>query len=327
LPPSPSDRTGPSAAPPRRPAGRRLAALLLAAAVLAAVIAAAGPAAVADALARTDGRLVAVALLVVQVQTLASAWRWSYTAARLGVTVPLGRAYLEYALAGLVNGTLPGGVAGDVLRAVRVVGTGAAVAPAVRSVVIERLAGQVSFWLVAAAGLILLAVDRGDVPGGAMAALVAVPVLAAIAVATTVLLARRGPRRVRAALLGLGPDVARATLRDGALAVQLTLGIAVAASYVAVFALASAAVGAPLTVIAAVSIIPLALLAMLVPVGIGGWGLREGAAAVLWPLAGHDAAEGVAAGALYGILVVVGGLPGLLALVPRPPTGPSGKTA
>jgi uncharacterized membrane protein YbhN (UPF0104 family) len=298
-------------------------AVLAALALFLVVLAAVGPQAVADALARTDWRYLALALVVVQVQTVASAWRWRYTAARLGVDVPFGRAILEYALAGLVNGTLPGGVAGDVLRTVRVIGTGAATAAAVRSVVIERLAGQVAFWVIAAGGLALFAVQRGVVPGGAIALLVAVPVIAAAALAITVVLARSGPPRVRVALVGLGGDVLRTMVADGALPVQATVSLLIAASYVGVFALCGAAIGAPLPVLAAVSLIPLALLAMLVPVGFGGWGLREGASAMLWPLAGLSAAEGVATGALYGVVVVIGGLPGLVALLLRPPAAAS----
>jgi hypothetical protein len=181
----------------------------------------------------------------------------------------------------------------------------------------------VAFWVIAAGGLALFAVQRGVVPGGAIALLVAVPVIAAAALAITVVLARSGPPRVRVALVGLGGDVLRTMVADGALPVQATVSLLIAASYVGVFALCGAAIGAPLPVLAAVSLIPLALLAMLVPVGFGGWGLREGASAMLWPLAGLSAAEGVATGALYGVVVVIGGLPGLVALLLRPPAAAS----
>jgi uncharacterized membrane protein YbhN (UPF0104 family) len=302
---------------------RRIVAFLAAAGVLAAVLAAVGFSEVGQALTRTDWRLVVAALAVVQVQTLLSAWRWRFTAGRLGVDLQIGRAYLEYALAVLVNGTLPGGIAGDALRAARVVGTGTSTAAAVRSVVIERLAGQAAFWILAATGFALLITERGTAPGGAVTAIAAVPAMAAAAAGTTVLLARRGPRPVRAALDGLWHDVSRTIVRGGALAVQLTSSLVVAVSYVAVFALASAAIGAPLSLAGAISIIPLALLAMLVPIGFGGWGLREGAAAMLWPLAGYTPAEGVVAAALYGAIVLVGSLPGLASLAVRRPASPS----
>ena len=66
------------------------------------------------------------------------------------------------------------------------------------------------------------------------------------------------------------------------------------------FMAASAAVGAPLPALAAVTAIPLGLLTMLIPATIAGWGARETAAASLWPLIGYTASDGVAASILYG---------------------------
>ena len=76
--------------------------------------------------------------------------------------------------------------------------------------------------------------------------------------------------------------------------------------YIAVFLVASRAVGAPLPAIAAVTAIPLCLMTMLIPAGIGGWGTREAAAAALWPLFGFTNAEGVAASLLYGVISLAG---------------------
>jgi hypothetical protein len=53
------------------------------------------------------------------------------------------------------------------------------------------------------------------------------------------------------------------------------------------------------------------LLAMLIPLTIGGWGLREGAAAWLFPLAGATAAEGLAASVAFGLVFLCVALPGL----------------
>jgi hypothetical protein len=42
-----------------------------------------------------------------------------------------------------------------------------------------------------------------------------------------------------------------------------------------------------------------------VPLTIGGWGLREGAAVALFPLAGATAAEGFAASASFGVVFLL----------------------
>ncbi len=87
-------------------------------------------------------------------------------------------------------------------------------------------------------------------------------------------------------------------------------------TYIMTFLIASDAIGAPLPLIAAVTVIPLCLLTMLIPIGIGGWGTREAAAAALWPLFGFTGAEGLAASLLYGLLSLVGAaLPGIVVLV------------
>ena len=54
--------------------------------------------------------LSALALSVVQV--LVSAWRWRFTAGRLGIALPFGEAVREYYLSMFVNQVLPGGVFG-----------------------------------------------------------------------------------------------------------------------------------------------------------------------------------------------------------------------
>jgi uncharacterized membrane protein YbhN (UPF0104 family) len=261
----------------------------------------------------------------VQVQVLASAWRWRYTADRLGLAIGFGRAAREYYLASLLNMVMPGAVAGDVLRAVRSARNddgSSSLRAALRSVVLERLAGQVAFSVLTVSGLATAAAVGAGLPAGAGAVVAAVPLTLAAGAGLVLLAGRFGPRRVRAALADIWPDLCRAWFRDGSWLVQGVVSLAIAASYVAAFAVAGWAVGAPMPALGVVTLIPLALLSMLVPVSVGGWGVREGAAALLWPLAGLSAAEGVVTAALYGVIALVGALPGLVALWPtRAQTG------
>jgi hypothetical protein len=50
---------------------------------------------------------------------------------------------------------------------------------------------------------------------------------------------------------------------------------------------------------------------------VAGWGIREGAAALIWHAAGLDVAEGVAISISYGVVVLLSSLPGALMLLPR----------
>ncbi|WP_330218003.1 hypothetical protein [Marinobacter similis] len=54
---------------------------------------------------------------------------------------------------------------------------------------------------------------------------------------------------------------------------------------------------------------------MVIPLTVAGWGVREGAAAVLWPLAGLPAEQGVALSVAYGALVLISSFPGLAVLL------------
>jgi hypothetical protein len=54
------------------------------------------------------------------------------------------------------------------------------------------------------------------------------------------------------------------------------------------------------------------LFAMLLPISIAGWGLREGAAVILLPIAGFSATEGLAASVTFGLVSLVAVIPGLL---------------
>ncbi len=57
------------------------------------------------------------------------------------------------------------------------------------------------------------------------------------------------------------------------------------------------------------------LMTMLIPVSVAGWGVREGAAALLWSVVGLTPEEGAAISVTYGLIVLVAALPGVTALV------------
>lgn len=264
--------------------------------------------------------LLLLALALLSAQIFLSALRWSMTARALGQNLPFPTAVSEYHLGMLLNFTMPGGVVGDVGRALR---TRAAcgIAASARSVMIERLSGQVIVVLVLVPGLALW---PPTAPWGASAAAVAVAAVCAAALLATV----PGPlRRFGQALRRAWTPWPRA-LSQGAVSMAC-LGCMIGA-----MAACSAAVGAPLGP-AALVVAPLTLVAMLAPVSIGGWGLREGAAVAVWPLAGHSAQAGLAASIAFGVLALAASLPGVVVAArahaaradaaPRPQAAPSAR--
>lgn len=266
--------------------------------------------------------LAAAAVSVVQV--IVSAWRWRYTAARLGVALPLPTAVAEYYLGTFLNQLLPGGVLGDVSRAWRHASveevSDAPPDAAVHAVILERASGQVVMTMSAAVAAALLAIRWREIAvSSAIAVSVALAVCFGVAAAfiafraVSALVRRRSPHRVDRFL-----DDARSALLGGALPVQAVVSVGIVASYVVVFVLGARAVGleAPTALLALTA--PPVLVAMLIPVSVAGWGLREGAAAALWGFVGLPAADGVAVSVAYGLLVFVTSLPGAAVLVLRP---------
>ena len=268
------------------------------------------PERLADALADVPPGHALAALVVVQFQIVLSALRWRFTARRLGHPMSRRRAIREYYLGGILNQTLPGGIAGDATRAYR---TGCSEAGgwkrATAAVVMERLSGQFAFFMLTFIGLLAWAPRLPAEVGLDLRAVA----LAALSIVATIIAAVLLSRPLRTWGARHLPDIAAVFWKDGAFVVQAGLSILIVAGYVATFLIASAAVGAPLPPAAAFTIIPLCLLTMLVPIGIGGWGSREAAAALLWPLVGYTSAQGLAASLLYGAFSLAGtALPGLV---------------
>src|SRR3954454_15285484 len=242
-----------------------------------------------------DGRALAAAAGLVWVTTVCSAWRWKIVARGLGVDLSLSAAVAAYYRAVFLNVTLPGGVVGDVHRAVSHGRDVSDVGRALRAVVWERGAGQVV--QVVLTVVVLLALPS---PVHSFMPLVAIAVI--VAMSAVVLVARALP-----------------DIRDGLVTRRAWLGIALASAVVVcghtlTFLVAARTAGttAPLS-----RVLPLALLVMAVMVlpNIGGWGPREGAAAWAFGAAGLGAQRGVATSVVYGVMVFVATLPGLAVLV------------
>ncbi len=273
-----------------------------------------------EVLARLQGldiRWAALALAVTLVQFAISAWRRRFTAHRLGAPLPYAAALREYYLGSFLNQLLPGGVLGHATPAVRHGRDAGTLGIAIRAVFLERVSGQIALFLVAAAAIAASptlirntwALWRDGDP-----ALPASPAMALLLLGCGLALGWRH-RLVREALQRLLHDSRRALFTARALPIQLTTSLLVVATYLGVYLLAARALGVTTPVAVLLPPMCLSLLAMLVPLSIAGWGLRETAAAIAWPLAGLDAADGVAISVVYGALVLISSLPGGLILL------------
>jgi uncharacterized membrane protein YbhN (UPF0104 family) len=263
-------------------------------------------------LADADPVWIAAALLALTLQTLLSALRWRLTARQLGIALERGASIREYYLAQIVNQVLPGGVLGDAGRAFRARGQAGLLASG-QAVIFERLAGQIALFAVFGAGVAATALVPGGFDGPAWLVPTTLLVLAGVGL---VLLAAKagGRRRPLDALANFGAAFAVTVAAPDVRTRQCAMSLGTALCNIAAFACCAAAVGMPLALPAALVLVPLILLSMLIPLTVSGWGLREGAAASLLPLAGATSAGGLAASVAFGLTVLLAALPGLIAI-------------
>jgi uncharacterized membrane protein YbhN (UPF0104 family) len=266
-----------------------------------------------DGLRLIDGPAIAAALGIGALTTVCCAWRWRLVARGLGVRLPLRSAVAQCYRSVFLNATLPGGVLGDVDRAVhhgRDVGD---VKRGIRVVVWERTAGQVVQVAVAVAVLFAFPSPvRTHLP-----AAVALGLSVALAVVLLAWALHRGPARWARAL-----RTAKADIRAGLLSRRNWLGVVASSAlvmggYLATFLVAARTAGATAPLHKLVPLTALALLAMALPLNIGGFGPREGVAAWAFSSAGLTATQGVTAALVYGALVIISSLPGAAVLVVR----------
>jgi uncharacterized membrane protein YbhN (UPF0104 family) len=259
----------------------------------------------------------AAAVAALTLQTILSALRWRLTASRLGIEVSARTAIREYYLSQVINQSLPGGMIGDAGRAVRSRAQ-AGLARAGLAVVLERFAGQLAMFVVLATAFLFTLAAPGGLEWPRW---VAVPVMIAIACAAAapglVWLAARLPGAVGRAVSSARDVMITALVANGALVRQVLLSCGTAACNLAAFAFCARAIGIDLPLAAIAALVPLVLFAMLIPLSVSGWGLREGAASALLPIAGTTAAEGFATSVAFGLTFIVAVLPGVLALLRR----------
>jgi uncharacterized membrane protein YbhN (UPF0104 family) len=268
-----------------------------------------------------DARAVAAALVLTALTTVCCAWRWKLVAGALGAQLPLRAAVAACYRSQFLNTATPGGVLGDVHRGVRHGRDTGSAGRGLRSVVLERAAGQA---VQAAMALVVLSVLPSPVRPGLTWAWAAALVGVVCAAAWARSAHRPGPRRGRARRAGA---VLVADVRDGLLARRTWPLVAVASAlavtgHVLTFLVAARTAGSTAS---ATRLVPLAfvvLVAMVVPTNLAGWGPREGVAAWGFGAAGLGAETGLSTAVVYGVLVLVASLPGAVVLLltrRRPP--------
>ncbi len=221
------------------------------------------------------------------------ALRWRIVARHHAIDVGVGAAIARCWQAAFLNSVLPGGLAGDALRAAddstdaSVSSRPRALASGFASMAAERLVGTAVVFI--AGGVVLLPLAPVAGTGCLLAALTAAAV------------ASRWLRRVPVA--GVIRIVVLSVVGWTCFATLFMISVAVLepAAPIAMFPSAAA----------------VALAGMSIPVGVGGWGIREVASAWSFSLSGLSAADGVRVSVGYGVLALASTTPGAVILALR----------
>lgn len=255
---------------------------------------------------------VLAAVTLTLLTTLCCAWRWRVVARALGVDLGLRGAVGAYYRSLFLNSVLPGGVLGDVHRAVSHGRRAGDVARGVRAVAWERLWGQVIQAVVTV--IVLLSLPSPVRPALPAVLIVGVIAAAGASVAVRVAADAGRPRLARAARAVV------ADLHDALLTPKAWPQLTVASGLVLVghtvtFVIAARVAGCTAPLAELVALLLVVQTAAVIPLSIGGWGLREGAAAWVFAAAGLGAATGVTVSTLYAVLMLIAVAPGA-ALLP-----------
>jgi uncharacterized membrane protein YbhN (UPF0104 family) len=260
-----------------------------------------------DGLRAVTWQAVVAAVTLTALTTVCSAWRWRVVARALGAGIDLPVATGAYYRSLFLNSVLPGGVLGDVHRAVTQGRRTGDVAQGVRAVAWERLCGQVIQAMVTAVVLLTLPSPVRPALPYVLAGIAGVAGCAALAVGAA---ARRGRSRPARAAQAIAADLRRGLLVPGVWP-QLTLAsLLVVAGHTATFVIAARVAGITAPLGELIALLMVVQIAAGIPLSVGGWGPREGIAAWAFAAAGLGAANGVTAATLYAVIMLPAVAPG-----------------
>jgi uncharacterized membrane protein YbhN (UPF0104 family) len=273
-----------------------------------------GPQALAAHLAGVAPGWFAAALVVAIAANAVSAWRWSQLARALDLNAPYAPLASAYAQGIAVNALLPGAtVGGDALRALRLARLGNPPMASALSVLADRASG---LWVLCALSLAAVGLwlgSRGAPPAGITPQVFWLYVGGLLA---AVSLPGWPWRRLGRALAAWRPAPVSSIAAwlaplagcRAALVRTLPLSLAVQLLSASALWLCAQAAGGGVGYGAVLAIAAPVFVAAALPLSVGGFGPREFAAAVAFPLVGAPAALGTAAAVLYGATAVVQGV-------------------
>jgi glycosyltransferase 2 family protein len=265
-----------------------------------------------------DLRLIGAAVLVLAASPATSVARWSAILRQLNHPLPVAMLTRWLYIGAFFSQVLPSTVGGDVWRIWACRRAGVPLATATHSVLLERLAGVLVIVMFLAATSPWL-VARMDIDASRIVLWLALAVgLAAVCGVAIATARRRTPVLLPEPFRGL----CRAGIAVGRSRYTLWLMLitAIAGQLVAVLAmyLLARSIGAPLSFADCVITLAPALLIAMVPVSLGGWGVRESAFVVILHFYDVSREQALTLSILFGLALMGASLLGLALWIWQP---------
>ena len=266
------------------------------------------------ALSRLDTATTAFAAALLALQSLLLAWRWHRIVRRLGGELPASKSLLWVLVGQFCNLALPTSVGGDALRIWSLHRHGTAAGVAFSSVAVERVTGVVILGLMVSLSVAAL---KSDMPGGIFLALVSagpllLAALALLAFADSVPLTWF-PSWLTVPVAGSARALRLLVAAPPTLLELMALSAAASTAGIAAAYVVGRSLEIDLSFAAYVAFVGGAALLALLPVSLGGWGVREAGMVALFATSGVPSEAAVALSLVFGILPAVVALPGAVA--------------
>jgi glycosyltransferase 2 family protein len=267
-----------------------------------------------------DPWLMALAVLVLVAVPAVSIPRWRAILRRLGHALPLSLITRSLYIGAFFNQFLPSSIGGDAWRIWFCTRAGVPLGIATSSVLIERLVGLLAVLLCFCLTFPILLGRVGDDPVRWLLWLLFASCFGAILGLTVIAIAARKLERFRPLrpLAALGFALA-SVARSSDVPLLIWSGILGQLVAIVAFYLICRSVGAPLSFIACAVTLPPGLLVALIPVSLGGWGIREGALIVLLGFYDISPEQALVVSALFGLSLLAASTPGFLVWLGQPP--------
>ena len=250
-----------------------------------------------------------------------SVWRWHRLLHAQHIEIPLKRLLESTWVSLFFNNFLPSNIGGDVIRIADTAPAAGSKTLATTVILVDRVLGLVALLIVATCGAVLASMRGFHVPGerwlwivSGAGLVAAVPVIAIPKLFAHLLTPLRALDRpwVTERAQRLEDAVTKFRAAPGALAGAFVGALAVQGSLVLFYLLAARGLSIPLPVFLGAVLIPVSLVVQMVPVSIGGFGVREAVFAFFFGRFGLPTDAGVALSlvstGLTMIISLVGGV-------------------